>query len=90
VVARRSGWRRRASPDRGAAAVAEARTVRVLVGAVARRARRRTQAGVTVLFADVKGSMELASQVDPEDWHKILERFFEILAEATSTPITQP
>ncbi len=43
-----------------------------------------------MLFADVKGSMELASQVDPEDWHKILERFFEILAEATSTPITQP
>ena len=36
---------------------------------------------VTVLFADVKGSMELAEQLDPEAWHKILERFFEILAE---------
>ena len=24
---------------------------------------------VTVLFADVKGSMELAEQVDPEEWH---------------------
>ena len=36
---------------------------------------------VTVLFADVKGSMELASQVDAEEWHKILERFFEILSE---------
>jgi class 3 adenylate cyclase/tetratricopeptide (TPR) repeat protein len=36
---------------------------------------------VTVLFADVKGSMELASQVDAEEWHKILERFFEILTE---------
>ncbi len=36
---------------------------------------------VTVLFADVKGSMELAEQLDPEAWHKVLERFFEILAE---------
>lgn len=36
---------------------------------------------VTVLFADVKGSMELAQQLDPEDWHEILERFFEILTE---------
>ena len=31
---------------------------------------------VTVLFADVKGSMELAEQVDPEEWHGILDRFF--------------
>ncbi|MCJ7795567.1 MAG: hypothetical protein MUQ56_02160, partial [Thermoleophilia bacterium] len=29
---------------------------------------------VTVLLADVKGSMELAEQVDPEEWHKILDR----------------
>ena len=36
---------------------------------------------VTVLFADVKGSMELAEQLDPEQWHGILERFFEILTE---------
>jgi hypothetical protein len=36
---------------------------------------------VTVLFADVKGSMELAEQLDPEQWHRILERFFEILTE---------
>jgi len=36
---------------------------------------------VTVLFADVKGSMELAEQLDPEEWHKILERFFAILTE---------
>ena len=36
---------------------------------------------VTVLFADVKGSMELAEQLDPEQWHAILERFFEILTE---------
>jgi class 3 adenylate cyclase len=36
---------------------------------------------VTVLFADVKGSLELAEQVDPEEWHRILDRFFEILTE---------
>jgi class 3 adenylate cyclase len=36
---------------------------------------------VTVLFADVKGSMELAESLDPEEWHRILDRFFQILAE---------
>jgi class 3 adenylate cyclase/tetratricopeptide (TPR) repeat protein len=36
---------------------------------------------VTVLFADVKGSMDLAEQVDPETWHTILDRFFAILAD---------
>jgi len=36
---------------------------------------------VTVLFADVKGSMDLAEQVDPEVWHRILDRFFAILTE---------
>jgi Double zinc ribbon len=36
---------------------------------------------VTVLFADVKGSMELAESVDPEEWHRILDRFFAILAD---------
>jgi hypothetical protein len=36
---------------------------------------------VTVLFADVKGSMELAEQVDPEEWHRVMDRFFQILAE---------
>jgi predicted ATPase/class 3 adenylate cyclase len=34
-----------------------------------------------VLFADVKGSMDLAEQVDPEDWHRIMDRFFAILSE---------
>ncbi len=34
---------------------------------------------VTVLFADVKVSMELAEQLDPETWHRFLERFFAIL-----------
>jgi class 3 adenylate cyclase len=36
---------------------------------------------VTVLFADVKSSMELAASVDAEQWHKILDRFFVILSE---------
>src|SRR5262249_22683050 len=35
---------------------------------------------VTVLFADVKGSMELAEQLDPEEGHRIIDRFFTILA----------
>src|SRR5437762_4209471 len=34
---------------------------------------------VTVLFADLKGSMDLSETIDAEDWHKIMERFFEIL-----------
>jgi class 3 adenylate cyclase len=36
---------------------------------------------VTVLFADVKGSMELAESVDAEAWHGLLDRFFGILTE---------
>jgi class 3 adenylate cyclase len=36
---------------------------------------------VTVLFADVKSSMELADSVDPKVRHRILDRFFQILAD---------
>src|SRR4051794_10906641 len=36
---------------------------------------------VTVLFADVMGSMELAEQSDPEEWRTIMARFFSILCE---------
>jgi double zinc ribbon protein len=36
---------------------------------------------VTVLFADVQGSMALAEQVDAEKWYGILDRFFQILAD---------
>src|SRR5690554_4777207 len=36
---------------------------------------------VTVLFADVKSSMELAEQVDAERWHRILERFFLLMTD---------
>jgi class 3 adenylate cyclase/tetratricopeptide (TPR) repeat protein len=37
---------------------------------------------VTVLFADVSGSMDLAEGQDPEEWRKIMQRFFAILAGA--------
>jgi len=37
---------------------------------------------VTVLFADVSGSMDLAEGQDPEQWRKIMQRFFAILAES--------
>jgi class 3 adenylate cyclase/tetratricopeptide (TPR) repeat protein len=36
---------------------------------------------VTVLFADIKGSMDLAEEIDPEAWHRIMDRFFAILAD---------
>ena len=36
---------------------------------------------VTVLFADLKGSMDFSESIDPEDWHRIMERFFEILTD---------
>jgi class 3 adenylate cyclase len=35
---------------------------------------------VTVLFADVVRSMELAERVDPEEWHRLLDRLFRVLA----------
>jgi class 3 adenylate cyclase/tetratricopeptide (TPR) repeat protein len=36
---------------------------------------------VTVLFADVQGSMDMAEQQDPEQWRRIMQRFFSILAD---------
>ena len=36
---------------------------------------------VTVLFADVKGSVELSGQVDPEAWHGIMDRFLQLLTD---------
>src|SRR5947208_15448317 len=32
---------------------------------------------VTVRFAYVKGPMELAGQLDPEGWHRIMDRVFQ-------------
>jgi class 3 adenylate cyclase len=51
-----------------------------------------------MLFADVKRRMDLAEQVDPEEWHKILDRFFQFSPTActasrerlTSTPKAPP
>ncbi|HEX8689546.1 MAG TPA: adenylate/guanylate cyclase domain-containing protein, partial [Solirubrobacterales bacterium] len=37
---------------------------------------------VTVLFADVKGSMDLAEERDAEEWREMMQRFFSILADA--------
>src|SRR5215467_7689983 len=36
---------------------------------------------VTVLFADVQGSMALAEQVDAEAWHVVMNQFFALLSE---------
>ncbi len=36
---------------------------------------------VTVLFADVKGSMDMAEGQDPEQWRRIMQGFFSILAD---------
>jgi len=36
---------------------------------------------VTVLFADVMGSMDLAERTDPESWRGMMDRFFAILSE---------
>lgn len=37
---------------------------------------------VTVLFADIKGSTKLALEAGAENWHRILDQFFGILARA--------
>ncbi|MFL5873172.1 MAG: adenylate/guanylate cyclase domain-containing protein [Solirubrobacterales bacterium] len=39
---------------------------------------------VTVLFADVSGSMDLAEQEDPEAWREIMQRFFSMLADSVT------
>ena len=36
---------------------------------------------MTVLFADVMGSMDMAEQADPEEWRQIMQRFFSILSD---------
>jgi len=45
------------------------------------RARRRAQQ-VTVLFADLKGSMELLADRDPEEARRILDPVLELMMEA--------
>ncbi len=35
---------------------------------------------VTVLFADIQESLALSEQIDPEEWHRLLDRFFGVLA----------
>jgi class 3 adenylate cyclase len=36
---------------------------------------------VTVLFADVFGSMDMAARLDPEEWAGIMQRFFSVLSD---------
>ncbi len=36
---------------------------------------------VTVLFADVMGSMDMAEQTDAEQWRQIMQRFFSLLSD---------
>jgi class 3 adenylate cyclase len=36
---------------------------------------------VTVLFADIQGSMQLAERLGAEEWHRLLDRFFHLLTE---------
>ncbi len=36
---------------------------------------------VTVLFVDIQSSLELAEEIDAEDLHRLLDRFFHILAD---------
>jgi len=63
-----------ATPDRRTSALAE--KIRQAKPAIEGERKQ-----VTVLFADVKGSMELAEQLDPEEWSRIMQRFFTILAD---------
>ncbi len=39
---------------------------------------------VTVLFADVKGSMDLAEALDAEDWAGVMKEFFRVLSEGVT------
>jgi hypothetical protein len=71
------------SADRAASADPRSYTPKHLVEKIltSRAALEGERKQVTVLFADVKGSMDLAEQVDPEDWHRIMDRFFAVLSE---------
>src|SRR5262245_27708554 len=35
---------------------------------------------VTVLFVDVRSSMEIAERMDPEEWSQVMQRFFQLLS----------
>ena len=76
---------RRAAVARRAAAAPEPRayTPRHLIERIltSRAALQGERKPVTVLFADVQGSMALAEQVDPEEWHAIMNQFFAILSD---------
>lgn len=37
---------------------------------------------VTVMFVDIQGSVEATSQIDSEEWHSVMDRFFGLAGEA--------
>jgi class 3 adenylate cyclase/tetratricopeptide (TPR) repeat protein len=49
---------------------------KIIAGARAHAGERKQ---VTVLFADVKGSMDLIEDIDPERWHEVMDQFFTLL-----------
>ncbi|MEW6272656.1 MAG: adenylate/guanylate cyclase domain-containing protein [Thermodesulfobacteriota bacterium] len=50
-------------------------------GRAARGAARAEHKQVTVLFADVQGSMAISERLDPEEWYRMMVRFFVVLAD---------
>jgi len=68
----------------GAAPDARAYTPRYLVDKIltTRSAIEGERKQVSVLFADVVDSMRLAERLGAEEWHRVLERVFEILSSA--------
>ena len=65
-----------ATSDGRSAAPPEHLATKIRAGAAAMEGERKQ---VTVLFADVMSSMELAERSDPEEWRQIMDRFFGIL-----------
>jgi adenylate cyclase len=51
-----------------------------VLGSRSARAGERKQ--VTIVFVDVKGSVRLSAQVDSEEWHRVMDRFFAIASDA--------
>jgi class 3 adenylate cyclase/tetratricopeptide (TPR) repeat protein len=73
-----------AVPDGAVAAQARSYTPESLAAKinVGRAALEGERKQVTVLFADVAGSMELAAQAGPEAWRSIMDRLFSLCCEA--------
>jgi len=75
-----NSFKKEDTPDRGAPEVYTPKHLKEKVLSQ-RSALEGEKKQVSIMFADVKGSMELADEVGPEEWHSILDRFFELLSE---------